>query len=66
MVCIKCNELCFGCGCVLPKLSLCLQLWGSWDGRASAVERQQARDIALCWHQEAGLCSWHSPARAGV
>lgn len=38
MVCTECNESCFGCGCVLPNLSLCLQLWCAWDGRGSAVE----------------------------
>lgn len=33
MVCIECNESHLGCGCVLPNLSLRLQLWGAWDGR---------------------------------
>lgn len=57
MVCTECNESCFGCGCVLPKLSPCLQPWGAgWQGFCR--EAQQAWGRALRWQREAGVCSW--------
>lgn len=52
MLCIEYNESCLGCGCVLSNLS------GAWHGRGSVVGGQQALGRALCWQQEAGLCSW--------
>lgn len=58
MVCIKCNESHLGCRCVLPNLSLRLQLWGAWGWQGSVVGGQQALGRALCWQREADLCPW--------
>lgn len=37
MVCIECNESRLGCGCVLPNLSLRLQLWGACSSGMAGV-----------------------------
>lgn len=76
MVCTECNESCFGCGCVLPELSPCLQLWaagmaGVLQGRTAGTG-QSTRLAAGNWCLLLALCQGsqpghgHGPARAGV